>query len=156
MPSTAGTEDLSITIAERIQTLFQALNEVDPKRVFFGRTYEIDPIEMPCADIELGPDVPVDQQQSKHQSALQTIYLDLYDQRNDSEALIKCAKYKALGFYAIMQDYTLGLPFVLDTTYGGAQEPASDADAGLPGWTMRVAFLVHYRFNDDDRTVFTG
>lgn len=159
MPSVAGTKDFSIIIGERFVTLIGAVVEIDAAKVHFSRAYEIQPEEMPCISVEIGPDVPLDpdgQMLSNHTDSEQVIYVDLYDQRNDAQAMVEIAFQRALCHRAILTNHTLGLSFVVQAKYGGAEEPASDEESGLPGWTIRVPFPVHYRFNDDDRTVFTG
>lgn len=159
MPSVAGTKDFSIVIGERFVTLIAAVVEIDAAKVHFSRGEEIEEAEMPCISVEIGADVPTDldgQAMSNHTDSEQTIFVDLYDKRNDEKAMIEIAFQRALVHHAVMLDHTLGLAFVQQVSYGGSAEPASDPETGLPGWTMRVIFPVHYRFNDDDRTVFTG
>lgn len=157
MPTLAGPEDFAITIGEKIVKLIQALPEIQPGKVHFSRAYEIQVDELPCISIEIGPDTPTDPdgtQSSNFEDSELMIFVDLYDHQLDAEAMKRIAQQRALVHTAIMADFTLGLAFVQQVRYGGASEPASDAESGLPGWTMRVFFPVHYRFNDDDRTVF--
>ncbi len=157
MPTLAGQEDFAITIGEKIVKLIQALPEIEPGKVHCSRAYEVQVDELPCISVEIGADTPTDPdgtQSSNFEDSEQMIFVDLYDHRNDAEAIKRIALARALCHQAIMADFTLGLAFVVQARYGGASEPASDAESGLPGWTMRVAFPVHYRFNDDDRTVF--
>ncbi len=157
MPTLAGQEDFAITIGEKITELIRALPEIEGGKVHFSRAYEIQVEELPCISVEIGPDIPTDPdgtQSSNFEDSEQLIYVDLYDHANDAEAMKRIALQRALCHKAIMTDFTLGLAFVVQARYGGASEPASDAESGLPGWTMRVSFPVHYRFNDDDRTVF--
>ena len=157
MPFVAGASDFAIVIAEKVVALIKAVPEIEEPKVHFARAFEIQQDEMPCISVEVGPDLPTDpdgQQSSNFTDSELTIYVDLYDQRNDAEAMRRIAFKRALCHRAILQDYTLGLAFVVQARYGGATEPASDAESGLPGWTMRVPFSVHYRFNFDDRTVF--
>jgi len=158
MPSVGADKDLSIVIGERFVTLIKAAPEINPAKVHFSRAYEIQEDETPCVSVEIGPDNPADPdgaQLSNFTDSMQVIYVDLYDQHNDAEAMIRVAYQRALCHRAIMVDYTLGLAFVVQTHYGGSAEPVADDESGLPGWTMRVPFTVHYRFNDDDRTIFT-
>lgn len=158
MPSVAAQKDLSIVIGEKIVELIKAVPEIQAAKVHFSRAYEIQEDELPCISVEIGPDLPTDPdgtQSSSFEDSEQVIFVDLYHHSNDAEAMIEIAFQRALCHRAIMTDYTLGLAFVVQAKYGGAAEPASDPDSGLPGWTMRAAFPVHYRFNDDDRTVFT-
>lgn len=157
MPSLAGAQDFAITIGEKIVELIQALPEMESGKVHFSRAYEIQEDELPCISVEIGADTPTDPsgvQSSNFEDSEQMIFVDLYDHQVDAEAMKRIALARALVHKAIMADFTLGLAFVVQARYGGASEPASDAESGLPGWTMRVAFPVHYRFNDDDRTVF--
>ena len=157
MPTLAGQQDFAITIGERIAKLIRALPEIEPGKVHFSRAYEIQVDELPCISIEIGADTPTDPdgtQSSNFEDSEQMIFVDSYDHRSDAEAMKRIALVRALCHKAIMADFTLGLSFVVQARYGGASHPASDAESGLPGWTMRVAFPVHYRFNDDDRTVF--
>ena len=157
MPSVAGPEDFAITIGERIVKLIRALPEIDAAKVHFSRAYEIQEDELPCISVEIGPDVPTDPdgvQSSNFLDSELTIFVDLYDHGNDAIAMKRIAFQRALCHRAIMADFKLGLPFVIQARYGGAGDPAPDDETGLPGWTMRVPFPVHYRFNDDDRTVF--
>lgn len=157
MPSVAADKDLSIVIGERVVTLIKAVPEIEAAKVHFSRAYEIQEDELPCISVEIGPDTPLDPdgtQLSNFENSEQTIFVDIYDHKNDAEAMIRVAFQRALVHRAIMLDYTLGLAFVVQARYGGAGEPASDDETGLPGWTMRVPFPVHYKFNDDDRTVF--
>jgi hypothetical protein len=163
MAATLGAaDDLSVVIAKRARELIRALPEIDPAKVFFARAYEIDPNEMPCVDIEIGPDQPMDpdgQSNSYWTHSELILYVDLYHQSNGAKAMEVIARQRALAHHALLSDYRLGFGETGPVTmarYGGSAEPASDDESGLPGWTMRVIFPVQYRFNVDDRTVYTA
>lgn len=154
---TSADTDFAIVIGERFVTLIKAVPEIDPAKVHFARAYEIQPDELPCISVELGPDTPFESDGKTHSNftdSQQIIYVDLYDHQNDAEAVKRITFQRALVHKAVQDDYTIGLPFVEQVLFGGAIEPISDIESGLPGWVMRVPFPVNYRFNDNDRTVF--
>lgn len=159
MPFIAGKLDPTIIIGQRFQKLISDVPEIEAAKVHFSRGYEIQSDDTPCISVEIGEDLPNDpdgQQNSNHTDSTLIINVDLYQTQNDSEAMIDLGYYRALVHRAVFQDHKLGMPGVIATRYGGASEPADDEEAGLPGWTMRLPFPVHYRFNYQDRTVFNS
>lgn len=158
MASVGASNDLSVVIGERVTELIKAADEIDPAKVHFSRAYEIQELELPCVSVELGPDLPVDpdgQHTSTWTDSLQTVYVDIYDYSSEAEALIEVQFKRAVVHRALMIDHKLGQNFIVQVHYGGAMEPIADPESGIPGWTMRLVFDVHYRFNVTDRTIYT-
>jgi len=157
MPTLAGSEDLALTICDRIVTLIRALPEIDAAKVHFARAYQIQPDEMPYISVEMGPDRPADpdgQASSAFTDSLLQVEIDIYHQGTGESALRNVQKRQALVHKAVMADCTLGLPFVVQAIYGGASGPLADPDQGLQGYVKQAIFVIHYRFNVDDRSIF--
>lgn len=155
MPSVLNEKDAAIVIGEKFAELIKALPDIESAKVHFARGYEIQVDELPCVSVELGQDTPTDPdgtQMNGYTDSLLVIYLDIYDQSNSAVGLARVYRQRALCHKAIMADFTLG-DLVIQVRYGGNAEPIYDPETGLTGWTLRVPFVVHYRFNDSDRTV---
>lgn len=155
MPSVQNEKDAAVVIGEKFAELIKALVDMDASKVEFGVGYEIELEQLPLVSIELGPDTPTDpdgKQMNGYTDSLLVVYVDIYDQQNTRAGLKRTFRKRALCHKAIMDDYTLG-GLVVQVRYGGNAEPVYDPETGLPGWTLRVPFTVHYRFNDADRTI---
>ena len=159
MPSISGTEDPSITIANAFVVLIRAVPEIDAAHVHFSLAYDIVDAEMPCASVEIGADVALDPDGAWLSAGTDSelmIYVDLYDRKLDADAMIRIALQRAYVHKAVMaNDSKLGLNDVIQTKYQGAEVPAADPESGVPGWTMRIPFAVHYRFDQADRSIFS-
>jgi len=66
------------------------------------------------------------------------------------ELAAELARMRAAIHRALLSDPTLGLAFVLSTTYRGASEPEKDTSGGLVAGKHEFLFAVQYRMNTTD------
>lgn len=156
MPSSVKNDnDAVVVIGKEIVKRIKALPDQDSAKVHFTRGYEIQTEELPCISVEIGSDTPTDPdglQMNGFTDSLLVVNVDIYDQSNTAVGLSRLFQQRALCHRAIMTDYTLG-GLVIQVRYAGSAEPIYDPETGLTGWTLRVPFIVHYRFKESDRTV---
>lgn len=106
--------------------------------------------QVPAICVNAGEDVPVteyegDPGESTIQSRL-TVEVILFERANDDSTLKHSLFAIRLGVQnVVLGDYTLGLPFVLHTNYGGADAPNSDGSANRIAGAYLLRFLVLYQ-----------
>lgn len=110
--------------------------------------------ELPAVSVDFGDDPPLDDSGADNFAFLDsllgietTIYL-----KDDEEQKVRTALLNARTAIhkALMADRTLGLSFVIDTRYGGAERPLVVADSEFVTGQLICRWRVHYRMNITD------
>lgn len=151
-----GYSHAALQICDRIVEVLQGHSTIEPTKVGFSKAYELEEEMLPFIDVTMGVDQPLnlDEQTNLHNDSLLQVDIDIYTQDQNDTALREAVNLRALIHNLIMSEWTLSLPFVIKTDYGGAQAPALDDEGGLPGWYLTTTWLVHYRTNINDPTTY--
>jgi hypothetical protein len=109
--------------------------------------------EMPAQCVRLGEDKPLDDDGASNFSFIDSLLfveIDLYAKEIDIEATItKLMQLRTAIHIALMADRSLGLSFVIDTRYGGAEAPEAEQKDYVVG-RLTTSWQVHYRQNIGD------
>lgn len=110
--------------------------------------------ELPAISIDFGEDSPLDDDGASNLafldslvSVMATIYTRGSEEIEVRRALMAA---RTAMHIAIMADRTLGLSFVVDTRYGGADEPEINAETEYLAGRLVCRWAVHYRMNITD------
>lgn len=110
--------------------------------------------ELPAVSVDYGADDPPDDDGASNFAffdSFLTVETAIYI-RGTEESTVKKDLLDARRaiHVALMADRTLGLPFVIDTRYGGADAPEFNTDGEYLAGLLVCRWLVHYRMNISD------
>jgi hypothetical protein len=107
------------------------------------------PRTYPALSVSMGPDEPMIQQTSHMDQSL-TINIDIIVTSNNVDLDRESLKVRLAAHKAIMEDQTLGLPFVINTNFSGQSEPSYKGDADTYAAITRLSWSVLYRTSIKD------
>jgi hypothetical protein len=145
-------------MAHRVQQIIDAAATVMRANASLQATVEVNRVrslgedqgETPALTINYGGDSPDEaQNQSNFASAIELEFAAYVSGDTEPEVLESLVEMRRQVHRSIMADFTLGLPFVWDITYGGADKPATvQAERMLGAQTSRWTF--RYLMDSDD------
>lgn len=113
-------------------------------------TVSDDEQEMPAQSVRLGDDQPLDEDGASNLAfldSLLSIEIQLLVKEIDIETVItRLMDLRTAVHIALMADRSLGLAFVIDTRYGGANAPEVEIKDYFVG-SLTTRWQVHYRQN---------
>lgn len=133
-----------------------ALHSADTARVFKNRRQSLSEKEqeLPATSIDIGEDTALDDDGASNFSFLDSIATIAVTHRakadNEEALLAELIRLRTETHVALMADRSLGLAFVIDTRYAGAQEPAIDEPNDAIAGSLTSIWRVHYRMNITD------
>lgn len=110
--------------------------------------------ELPCVSVSIGADTPL-----ADMGAVNMAYVDsLLDVEivatvradDEADAITALMDLRRQVHITLMADRSLGLSFVIDTRYGGADAPTIDVQADRAAARMSSKWAVHYRMSISD------
>lgn len=141
-----------LRIADQVASLIRDAG-TRARVIDFGRAHQIREDELPAISIELGAEAPTDpdgQAATSYIDAFASLYVDIYESVADGEALRTIEHVRAEVHRALMADETLGLSFVHQIHYQGAEDPITDPDGGDIFYSRRMIWAVEFRFARTD------
>lgn len=142
-------------IVEAIVTALQANTSLGAA-VYQHRHYSVgeDAQELPCVSVSIGADNPLSDLGVENMGFIDSL-LEVSiaatargdDEQSAIEALLALRRQIHI---TLMADRSLGLAFVVDTRYGGAQAPDFDVGADRIAARLEMRWPVHYRMAISD------
>lgn len=108
-------------------------------------------LELPAVSVDFGIDKPVSelgQTNLNFIDSLLELKVSLIAQRgSEVDVIADLIEMRRQSHITLMTDQTQGLAFVIQTRYGGADEPALSVSNSLFGGVLRTHWTVYYRMN---------
>lgn len=115
---------------------------------------DADQDELPAISVDFGPDSPLDDDGASNLSFIDSLLTvnttsvaESFEEQDLKSQLLDMRRRIHIG---IMSDRSLGLPFVVDTRYQGAEEPEYSTQSEFLSGSLSSAWAVHYRMNIAD------
>lgn len=110
--------------------------------------------ELPATSVDFGEDSSVEDDGASNLSfldSLLTVETTIFvSEAEESDARTKLLDMRRSIHRALMADRSLGLVFVIDTRYGGADAPEINAETESMIGRLACRWAVHYRMNITD------
>ena len=121
-------------------------------KVYAHRRLSLDPEqdEMPAISVDFGEDNPAQEVGDFFDSLLScqiSVIAVAHEEPDLKSELLDLRRQIHIG---LMSDRTLGLSFVVNTHYGGTEEPEIDIGGGLIAGALTNVWNVYYRMNISD------
>lgn len=146
-------------VEQIIDAMTEVINSVTPStvKVYAHRRLSLseDQDELPAISVDFGEDQPADGDGSHDlggtiQSLLTINVTGLVAATDEPTLRRKLLDLRTDVHIAINKNTGLGLPFVLDTHYGGANPPASDVSSEVIIGELTSVWGVRYEMNHDN------
>lgn len=121
--------------------------------VYTHRRLSLDPEsdEMPAISVDYGPDEPVDEETTHFIDSELTVIVTAIAAAGEEESVREqLLAMRRETHVALLADDSLGLDFVVQTSYGGAGEPAIDVQGSQILGELPTSWVVYYRMNRND------
>jgi hypothetical protein len=134
-------------IIQRIRTLLEAQVEYDGVHVYAHRRLSLaeDQDELPAISVDFGQDSPVEENIQFIDSLLTVAVTSIVAAAEEDTVKAELLELRRQIHIALMEDVTLGLPFVISTSYGGAEPPAFDLRGEFIVGALATPWNVYYR-----------
>jgi hypothetical protein len=122
-------------------------------KVFTHRrlTLQDDQDELPAISVDFGEDVPAREENTQFIDSILNVEVTGCVAAEDEVELRQMMLHlRRQAHVAITADETLGLSFVVNAAYGGAQAPEVDVGGDPLIGTLTAPWLFYYRMNRDD------
>lgn len=128
---------------------------VEPKgiHVYAHRRLSLDPEsdELPAISVDFGPDEPADQETTHYVDSKLTVQATAVAASFDEiELRRQLLELRREAHIALLADETLGLEFVVQATYGGADEPEFGTSGAKLLGVLTSSWIFYYRMNRSD------
>lgn len=124
--------------------------------VFKNRRFSVAELdqELPAVSVNYGADAPLSEFGVTNvafvDSLLEVKVIIALRADSEDEVLTALLDRRVAQHVALMADRSLGLSFVMDTRYGGADAPEIDVSLDRPAGAIACRWFVHYRSNLSD------
>lgn len=112
--------------------------------------------DLPAISVEFGEDRPLDPDGASNiafiDSLLELNVIGIAAAVEEQDLKADLLALRSEIHVALMADRTLGLAFVADVRYGGAEAPDIDTEIDLLVGSISTQWFVHYRMNISDPT----
>lgn len=129
-------ENILKAVEDKMNVLFETLYEVQRDRLHPPERY-------PALSITQGSETPVETLSSGFQDALLAISINIYVKELDYSTRLN--KIKAEVYNAMLKDHTLGLSYVIDTTWEGDEAPELISELEQGALVCSMNFVCQYR-----------
>lgn len=141
-------------IIDAIVTAISAQVYATGVKVFAHRRYSLaaDQDELPAISVDFGEDNPVDVDETGgyFDSLLSVPITSIVALPEEADVRAELLDLRRQSHIALMSDRTVGLSFVINTHYGGAEPPEIDVDGDLVVGSLTGVWIVYYRMNISD------
>lgn len=140
-------------IAEAVKTALAANSSLGAT-AYLHRAASLDGDEIPAVSVRIGADTPTGEFGADNfayiDSVLELVIEASVESIDEPTAIGSLLDIRRQVHITIMADRTLGLSFVMDTRYGGANEPQIDVASDQPVARLEMRYGVFYRMNISD------
>lgn len=106
--------------------------------------------ELPAISVDYGEDTPIEQVTGFIDSLLSLQITGVAVSPDEADVREELLRLRRDAHIALMADETLGLAFVVTTTYGGANAPEIDTSGEVVVGALTSIWQVYYRMNLTD------
>jgi len=121
--------------------------------VYTHRRHSLNPgqDEMPAISVDMGEDIPGPESTSSFDSLLNLEITGVAALPTEPEVTAEIIRLREEAHIALRADVTLGLPYVVNTLYGGAARPTeTESEGELVVRALTSVWIVYYQMSKTD------